>query len=424
MRTETMARAMRQAVKTPRRLILVSAFILIAIAADPALVRGETESGSKPRVGPVPATPVRTSGTGGTIGSEPLSLDVSTPAHGSPESIVWGGHGEIRLGHDRTRGTSNPEWFSFGRVNGFARARLAPRWRLAGEGTWDRGTDDFVLERAELAFRWKQTLLAHGGIFPLPLGRTNLEHDAPRNDFAEHSLVATQLVGVPNAMLGLGVRGAAGAARRTIYEIDVVTGFSDGLLMDATGGTRLPAGRSNYGDNNGLPALAARIAFRGANGSEWGVAGESGPYNQTTIGGVTVDGHRWVHLFVADGRTKLAGFNVAAEGGVAFIDIPPGLLGLYAEDQWGASVEASHSIGDPLFKKWQHTGLRVAVRADAVDLDRGLLGDSRHRVSVSLNLHRRPYAVARLGWYYELDRDRFDNPTPKAGVTFTTATYF
>jgi hypothetical protein len=204
----------------------------------------------------------------------------------------------------------------------------------------------------------------------------------------------------------------------------VATGSSDGLLYDAPGGTRLPMGRNNYGDNNGLPALAGRLAFHPANGGEWGLAAESGPYNETKIGGVTVDGRRWVHVLVADGTTGFAGFTLAGEAGVAFIDGPPGLLGLYAEDQWGASVEATRPIWDPLFEKWKHTSLVGALRADAVDFDRGLAGDSRHRLSASLNVHRKPYAVARLGWYYELQRDRFNNETPHAGVTFPAASYF
>ncbi|MEK7348524.1 MAG: hypothetical protein AABZ94_06600 [Candidatus Eisenbacteria bacterium] len=383
--------------------------MVLLLAAAVFLTAPEARAGSTVRVA---APPV-----GGELPESPM--------HGNPEVISWGGHGELRLGHDRVRGTSDPEWFSVGRMNGFARARLAARWRLAGEGTWDRATDDFVLERVELTYRWKRTLHAHGGIFPVPLGRTNLSHDAPRNDFAEHSLVATQLVGVPNAMLGLGVRGATGGGKRPMtYEVDLVTGFSDGLIVDSPGGTRLPIGRNNYGDNNGLPSVVGRIEFHPSRDSEWGIAAESGPYNQTEIGGVTVDGRRWVHLIVADGATDFAGLRLAAETGIAFVDVPPGLLGLYAEDQWGASVEASRTLWDPLFGSWRQSALRVAVRADAVDLDRGLQGDSRHRVSASLNIHHRPRAVARFGWYYELQRDRFDNETPIAGLTFTAAAYF
>lgn len=355
---------------------------------------------------------------------DPFAPDPEAVVHGDEEAIAWGGHGEIRLADDRVLGTSDPEWFSIGRVNGFARARLATKWRLAGEGTWDRATDDFVLERAELTYRWRRMLQFHGGIFPAPLGRTNLRHDAPLNPLAEHSLLATQLIGVPNAMLGAGLRGATRGAKPISYEIDLVTGLSDGLLFDSPGGTRLPFGRSNYGDNNGLPSLAARVAFHPRPGAEWGLAGQTGIYNETKIGGVTVDGNRWVHLLFTDGVARWWGLDLTAEAGVAFIDIPPGLIGLYAEDQWGASLEASRTLWDPLFGSWRNSALRLAVRGDAVDLDRGLLGDSRHRVMASVNVHHKPYAIARFGWYYELRRDRFNNDTPHAGVTFTAASYF
>jgi hypothetical protein len=183
-------------------------------------------------------------------------------------------------------------------------------------------------------------------------------------------------------------------------------------------------GRNNYGDNNGVPALVGRLAFHPGKGSEWGLAAESGPYNETKLNGVTVDGRRWAHLVVADGATNVAGFALASEAGVAFVDVPPGLVGLYAEDQWGASLEAVRTLSEPLLGKWRNSALTAGLRADAVDFDRGLAGDSRHRISASLNVHRRPYAVARLGWYYEIQRDRFNNETPKAGVTFTAASYF
>jgi len=59
-----------------------------------------------------------------------------------------------------------------------------------------------------------------------------------------------------------------------------------------------------------------------------------------------------------------------------------------------------------------------------VDFDRSVQGDSRSRLSASLNLHSHPMAVTRFGWYYEIRRDRFNNTTPLAGLTLTAATYF
>jgi len=156
--------------------------------------------------------------------------------------------------------------------------------------------------------------------------------------------------------------------------------------------------------------------------TEWGFAGITGPYNDTDVGTTEVDERRWVHVFVLDGQTMWAGMRWAGEAAVGIVGVPPSLQGLYAQNQWGASLETSRILFDPIFSK--HTSLSLAVRADAIDFDRAQDGDSRQRVSASLNVHRQPTSVVRFGWYYELARDRFANDTPKAGLTFTAATYF
>jgi len=349
-----------------------------------------------------------------------------SPYHGREDGIAWGGHGDLRLGYDRVRGVANPEWFSVERVNGFFEARLHPRILIAAQGAYDRETDDFVFERAELGIRARDSWEVHGGIFLAPLGRTNLEHDAPRQEFGDRSLVATQLIGVPYAEVGAGVRGGArsGAGCPVSYELDVVTGYDDGLVMDSPGGTRLPRGRNNYGDKNAIPALAGRVALHPSARTELGLAAQSGQYNATRVGGVSVDRPRYVHLVVADAGTEVAGFRVWSEAALALIDVPPGLKPLFADRQWGGSVELARTLREPVFRAWKSTSLTAALRADAVDLDRAIPGDSRNRLSASLNLRRLPFAVGRFGWYYEVLRDRFNNGTPSAGLTLTVASYF
>ena len=350
----------------------------------------------------------------------------ATSYHGSLDGLAYGGQGELRFAEDRQAGVSNPEWFSVGRVNAFATAHLSSRLDAAGQACWDRGSDDFVLERAELGVRLRRSMQAHAGIFLLPLGRTNLSHDAPDYDFAERSLVATQLIGVPNAQVGIGARSLprAGSVPRFTWEADLVTGYDDGIITESSGGTRIPSGRNNYGDKNGIPALAWRVAMHGRSGSEVGLAAESGQYNRTEVGGIHVDSARWAHVAIADGSTVFHGFRLFSEAAYAAIDVPPGLRALYASRQCGASVEVVRNLFDPLFRGWQGSCLTGSFRADAVDFDRSIQGDSRSRLSASLNLHSRPLAVTRFGWYYEIKRDRFNNSTPFAGLTFTAATYF
>jgi hypothetical protein len=346
--------------------------------------------------------------------------------HGTLDGLAWGGQGELRLAEDRVRGVTDPEWFSVGRVGGFLSLKAGSKVHFLVEGAWDQGTDDWSMEQLEARFLVRRDLQLHGGIFLVPLGRTNLTHEAPVYEFAERSLPATQIVGVPNPQAGLGIRGAMGkiGGWPLSWEADVVTGYDDGLIMDGVGGTRVPAGRNNYADNNGIPALVGRLAVHPSRGSEIGFAAQSGRYNRTVLGGVEVDNPRYVHVLVADWTGGLAGFDLFSEAAIAVIDVPPGLGTIYAERQWGASLEASRTLFEPIFRSWSRTRLAGALRFDGVDLDRAIQGDSRMRVSASLNFHRIPIGLVRAGWYYELDRDRFNNETPKAGVTLTTAAYF
>jgi len=372
------------------------------------------------------AVPRSTPATVPVIPSSPATwTSEAAPYHGSLDNITWGGEGELRFGYDVTAGVSDPSWFSVGRVNGFMEAKLSSKVRIRGQAAYDHVPDDFTLEAAELVARLGRTHEAHAGIFLVPLGRTNLSHDAAAYEFWERSLVATQILGVPNAQLGVGVGGAGSWSRTTPlrYEVDIVTGFDDGVIMDASGGTRIPAGRNNYADQNGLPAAVARFAIQPGRG-EVGVAIQSGPYNRTHVAGAEVDGTRFVHVLAADGIAHPMGLELATEAAAALIDIPPGLEGLYAERQWGASLEATRTLRAPLFHAWRGTSLSGGFRAETVDFDAELPGDSRTRVAASLNIRPQPTSILRFGWYYEWKRDRFDNLTPLAGLTLTAASYF
>ena len=398
---------------------MVVAALLALLAAD--------ASGASAPVRPAPpvhtATPAHTATRQEESSPWPLR---EGPYHGSLDRIAFGAYGELRFAEDRVRGVTNPEWFSFGRVGGFVTARFHPRVELLAEGAWDRGTDDFSLEQADLRYRLNRSMQLHAGIFLVPLGRTNLQHDGPAYELAERSLPATQIVGVPNAQAGIGIRGLGGkfAGWPLSYEVAVVTGYDDGVIMDGVGGTRVPMGRNNYGDNNGVPALSARVAAHPSPASEIGLAAQSGRYNKTVLGGVTIDQSRYIHVFVADATSGFAGFHLFSEAALALIDVPPGLEALYAQEQYGASVELTRTLREPIFSGWTHSRLTGALRADAVDLDPSIYGDSRMRLSASLNVRYVPLGVIRLGWYYEIARDRFNNETPKAGATVTTAAYF
>ena len=359
--------------------------------------------------------------------AEQATADVvpDVPRHGSG-AIAFGGHAALRFAEDRIAGISNPDWASVLRVAGFAAARPHPRLLLDATVAHDRPTDDLTVESARVLFRARPALWAHAGVLPLPLGRANLERDAPRGEFAERSLVATEMIGVPSSQLGAGVRGFSNLRTGSVlsWELDLVTGYDDGLVDDSPDGTRIPRGRSGGGDNNGLPALAGRVALAPRHNTELGLAAIAGPYNRTTVDGVRVDRSRGMSLVVADGRSSFAGFGLAGEAAIAWVDVAETLDGVFAERQWGGSAEVWRVLLDPAWRSWPRAAVSAAIRADAVDFDRAIPGDSRSRLAASLNLRVRPLGVIRGGWHYEIRRDRFDNPQPAAGASLVLASYF
>jgi hypothetical protein len=359
-------------------------------------------------------------------GLDSLATHIDGPYHGATDRIAFNLQGQLRFGHDVTAGVANPEWFSVSRASGLAFARLHPRLGMFGAAGYDHAHDDFVVERAELIGRVRHGLHAHAGIFLSPLGHSNLHPDILLSDFAERSYVATDLAGVPHAQIGLGVLGARAVKRswQLVYQLDAVTGYDDGMVMDAEGGTRVAEGRNNYNDNNGSLALAGRVALRPSPRTEIGMAAQSGIYNTTDLGGVEVDESRWAHVIVADMSMSIAGCDVFAETGLALVDIPDGLEALYAQTQTAASIEVARTVFAPSSRSWRGLHLAIAGRVDAIDYDRDVAGDSRHRASLSLNVRQMSSAVLRLGWYYELARDRFNNDTPTAGLAVTIASYF
>ena len=179
-----------------------------------------------------------------------------------------------------------------------------------------------------------------------------------------------------------------------------------------------------------LPLLLAGLAARWghlqlAEGFQW--LSSSGPLIALGTASVVEVGAYYSpvvdHVLdvVAGPAAVLAGVLASAS---AMVDIPPGIGTLYAERQWGAAFEASRPLLNPLLRSWKGSSLTGAIRADAVDLDRAILGDSRMRVSASLNARPRAGTVARAGWYYERRRDRFNNETPAAGLTLSLSSYF
>jgi len=196
------------------------------------------------------------------------------------------------------------------------------------------------------------------------------------------------------------------------------------VINEAPDGTRVPAGRSGFARDGHLPALVGRATWHTRPDRWFGFSAYGGQYNRTTLFGTSVDRARYLGIATGEGAATLRHFDFSTELALVALDVPPGLADLFASVQSGGALEVRRTLRDPLVRAWHHTSLEAAVRAEAVDFDTAVMGDSRERVSVAMNLRQQPRAVFRLGFYHEWRRDRFNNLVPAAGATFGAGAYF
>lgn len=337
-----------------------------------------------------------------------------------------GGYAEAHARWERADGVTEEAGFSAKRWNLFTATQVSDFVRIGAELEFEDGTEEIRLEYAAIDVGIHPVFSLRAGMLLSPLGKFNLAHDSPRNEFTDRPLIATELLGVTLSEPGLGAFGlfGLGGAARVTYELYAVNGFNDGLLASSGDGTRIPLGRDNAEDNNASPTLVGRVAYSPKVGYEIGVSGHRGAWNQFSLDGNQVDERRNLAIWVVDVEAVVAGIRLLSEAGLARIDIPPALRGIYAERQGGLYVQALRPFGAGWVGTMPQSEFAGAVRLDFVDFDRDIPGDNVLRVSLGLNFRPTSDTVLKLNYIRGASRDRFNNRSDEAGVLFSVATYF
>jgi len=352
---------------------------------------------------------------------------------------VEGVFGRVRLGGyvegsgiwERADGATDELGFEVTRLNLLTSTVLRKRVEVWTEIEFEDGGEEIVLELAQVDVRLHPAANLRGGVLLLPLGRFNLAHDAPRNELPRRPALATELVGSALSQPGLGLFGQHQVRNdRLTYEAYGVTGYDSNILESSAEGTRLPFGKSNREDQNASPAWVGRAEWsRRSPGAaaprmSAGLSGYHGAWNVFRIEGIDVDERRDVTVGVADLEAHVAGVRLAAEGALVRVGIPPGLAGLYASRQSGAFVELSRLFGRGFVRAMPGSFLTAVVRAEAVDFDRELPGDSQRAITTGLNFRPIPESCIKLAFTRGESRDRFNNLSANASWVFGLATYF
>jgi hypothetical protein len=336
-----------------------------------------------------------------------------------------GGYAEAHARFEKVDGQRETAGFDAKRFNLFTATTVSDFVRIGAEIEIEEGGHEIKLEYAAIDLRLSSALTLRGGMILSPLGRFNLSHDSPLNEFTDRPLVSTELLGVALSEAGFGLLGATSlGAGRVTYEVYGTNGFHAGLIDESPEGTRIPLGRGNFEDENGSPAVVGRFAWSPVFGHELGVSVHHGAYNVFNSGGTPVDKRRNLTIAVVDAETEVVGVELRGEAAVARIDVPEGLTGIYASRQRGFFVEGVRSFGRGWIKTMPTSSFAVKARADYVDFDASLVGQSTAQVTVGANFRPTQDTALKFDYVRGRGRDRFNNLAEHAFFLFSLATYF
>ena len=217
-----------------------------------------------------------------------------------------GGYAEAHARWQEVEGLKDDAGFEAKRFNLFTHTRVSDFVRIGAELEFEDGGSEIKLEYAAMDMMFAPQFALRGGMILSPLGKFNLSHDSPLNEFTDRPLVSTEIIGVALSEPGFGVLGqfGLGAASRLTYEAYLTNGFHSGLIDDAEDGTRIPLGRGNLEDNNGSPSFVGRLAWSPGVDHELGVSAHHGAYNVFNLEGTRIDERRDLTITALDAETS------------------------------------------------------------------------------------------------------------------------
>lgn len=337
-----------------------------------------------------------------------------------------GGYAEAHAVWQQVDGITEEAGFLAKRFNLFTAARISDFVRIGAELEFEEGAEEILLEFAAIDLTLHPAITLRGGMILSPLGRFNLSHDSPRNEFTDRPLVSTELLGVALSEPGFGLLGALpiGPGGRVTYEVYAVNGFDDDLITEAEDGTRLPLGKRNFEDNNDAPAVVGRLAWSPSLDIELGVSAHHGAYNRSNLDGARIDETRTLTIWVADADLQAGPLRLSGEAATAGLDVPPTLEGIFASSQRGLYAETLFDFGHGWLRTMPRSFFSAKARLDIADFDADRGGDMVRQITVGINFRPTRDTVVKAGYIRGVSRDRFNNPADHAGLRFSLATYF
>jgi hypothetical protein len=335
---------------------------------------------------------------------------------GTVSKSTLGGYGEFAF----TKYPSTDSTFEARRFVLFLFSPITDHITLATEVEWEHGgtpvrrdgqlgLGEVLLEFAVVDVKLWEPLTLRAGIILMPLGRLNVNHDAPSLELTDRPLVNTYIIPSTWWEAGAGLTGRVGLGSVLLsYELYAVNGLTSAI---ADGNGLRDARGSVLKDNNSDKALTGRLAAyyyrprgRWVPTIEAGLSGYTGEYDRQK--------HR-VHLVAGDLLVRNAYLELAGEYVRAFIDagfdddflvssrrpVPTAMQGFYLELRGRLPLRLLMPKLRALPLWLGEASLLLALRYEEVDTDLSVVNaNDRRRLSLGLNLRLSAAAV----WKHEL----------------------
>lgn len=309
----------------------------------------------------------------------------------------------------------------------FIFAEIVPGLRFFTEIEFEYGgnvekSGKLKIEFATIDLTLSEALNVRGGIILLPLGRFNLLHDSPVNDFTERPLVARYIVPTTFMESGAGVYGTVypGEISLLSYELYLVNGFSDNVGLKGIRG-----GRPHLKfDNNLAKSVVGRLGFSPFLGLELGGSFYLGRWNAETDAPDSALGMR---IFVLDGSYDVGPFQLQGEAASMQYDLPEAVTAR----GWGGYGQLNFHFGHDLVSRYPASVFTASLRLGELDIDRYALDNGKmdqRRVSLGLNFRPVEGTAFKLSYLWNIKRDRstssYDLDDAFGQFRLSVATYF
>lgn len=311
----------------------------------------------------------------------------------------------------------------------FIFSEIAPGIRFITEIEFEYGGNvdkdklgELKIEFAIVDMVWSEALTFRAGIILLPLGRFNLLHDSPVNDFTERPLVSRHLIPTTFMESGAGIFGSIYPTTLSMlsYELYVVNGLGGDVGMKGIRGGRPPL----KSDNNQEKNVVGRLGFSPFLGLEVGGSVYAGRWNAATAAPDTSLG---VSILALDWSWEKGPFQLIGEAARASYELPPETNAA----GWGGYAQLNFHFGHELIRRFPVSVFTASLRLELLDLNEHALdngGNDQRRLGLGLNFRPVEDTALKISYLWNETRDRaastFDRDQAFNQIRVSVATYF